>query len=158
MRKLVLFKIGSKNAQLPKMIGAFLVVISVLMLIQSGAVMFDSWQSIKGFNECVDDAYSLETDSTGISAVLSELKYQDCKESFRDITGAQVQGNQKYITSRQKWTAFLTPVSVFFGWAIVFLFALFLFNSASIVVPVEQVEIPLGKPKPIKKKVKKKRK
>ncbi|MBT4597104.1 MAG: hypothetical protein HOC95_03945, partial [Candidatus Diapherotrites archaeon] len=65
MRKLVLFKIGSKNAQLPKMIGAFLVVISVLMLIQSGAVMFDSWQSIKGFNECVDDAYSLETDSTG---------------------------------------------------------------------------------------------
>jgi hypothetical protein len=151
LRKLVLFKIGSKDAQLPKLIGAFLIVISVLMLIQSGAVMFDSWHTIRGFDECVDDAYSLDTDATGISAVLSELKYQDCKESFQEITGAQVPGNQKYLTSRQKWTAFLTPVSVFFAWAIVFLFALFLFNSATVVVPVEELELNLSKPRKTKK-------
>ena len=137
----MLFKIGSKNAQLPKLIGAFLIVISVLMLFQSGAVMFDSWQAIKGFNDCVDNAYSIDADVSGISAVLSELKYQDCKSSFKDITSAQVPGGQTYLTARQKWTAFLTPVSVFFAWAIVFLFALFLFNSATIVVPVEQIEI-----------------
>jgi len=126
------------------------------MLLQSGAVMFDSQQTIRGFQECVDDAYSLDTDATGISAVLSELKYQDCKESFQEITGAQIPGNQKYLTSRQKWTAFLAPVSVFFAWAIVFLFALFLFNSATVVVPVEQLELDVSKPRKVKKKSKRK--
>ena len=152
-----MFKIGSKNAQLPKMVGAFLVIISVLMLIQSGAIMFDSWGAVKEFNSCVDKAYSIEGDVRGLDAILSELKYQDCKNSLYQITGAQITGGKTYLTSRQFWTAFTTPVSFFFAWAIVFLFALFLFNSSSIVVPIEQIEFPLNneaKTKSFKKKKK----
>jgi hypothetical protein len=133
------------------MIGAFLIVISVLMLIQSGAVMFDSWSAVKEFNGCVDKAYSVEGEVQGLDAILSELKYQDCKTSLFQITGAQVTGGKTYLTSRQFWTAFTTPVSFFFAWAIVFLFALFLFGSSSIIVPVEQVE--LQSKKIVRKKV-----
>lgn len=107
--------------------------------------MFDSWSAVKEFNYCVDKAYSVEGDVQGLDAILSELKYQDCKNSLYQITGAQVVGGKTYLTSRQFWTAFATPVSVFFVWAIIFLFALFLFNSSSIIVPVEQVEIELNK-------------
>ena len=148
MKKIVLFKIGSKEAQLPKTIGAFLIIIAVLMLISSGAAMFDSWQAVKGFEDCVDDAYAVDQGTTPeLSAILTELKFQDCKESLYQISGTQIPGGNTYLTTRQKATAFLGPVSVFFGWAIVFLFALFLFNSATVIVPVEQIEIPLTRPK-----------
>ncbi|MDD3083607.1 MAG: hypothetical protein PHP82_01155 [Candidatus ainarchaeum sp.] len=158
MKKIVLFKIGSKSAQLPRLVGAFLIVISILMLIQSGAVMFDSWTAVKEFNVCIDKAYSIEGEVQGLDAILSELKYQDCKNSLYQITGAQVTGGKMYLTSRQFWTAFTTPVSIFFVWAIIFLFALFLFNSSSIVVPVEQIEIPLNKNNSLKRIFKSKKK
>lgn len=126
--------------------------ISVLMLVHSGAVMFDSWQTVKQFNECVNDAYSIEGVNPELASILSELKYQDCKESLNDITGAQITAGSKYLTSRQFWTAFIAPVTVFLGWAIVFLFALFLFNNTAVVVPVQQVEIDLKNKKKINKK------
>jgi len=110
--------------------------------------MFDSWQAVKGFEDCVDDAYAVDQGTTPeLSAILTELKFQDCKESLYQISGTQIPGGNTYLTTRQKATAFLGPVSVFFGWAIVFLFALFLFNSATVIVPVEQIEIPLTRPK-----------
>jgi len=155
LKKIVLFKIGSKEAQLPKTIGAFLIIIAVLMLISSGAAMFDSWQAVKGFEDCVDDAYAVDQGTTPeLSAILTELKFQDCKDSLYQITGTQIPGGNAYLTTRQKATAFLGPVSVFFVWAIVFLFALFLFNSATVVVPVEEIEISLDKPKVVLRKKK----
>ena len=147
MKKLVLFKIGSKDAQLPKLVGAFLIVLSILMLVHSGAVMFDSWQSIKGFDECVINSYKSASEigvENGMDKVVYELKVRDCKESLYQISGAQIPGGVYTLSLRQMATAFLGPVSNFFAWALVFLFALFLFNSASVVVPVEQVEIPLS--------------
>lgn len=155
MKKLVLFKIGSRDAQLPKLIGSFLIVISVLMLVHSGAVMFDSWKAIRGFDECVINAYKDSSEmvvENGLDKVVYELKVKDCKDSLYQISGAQLPGGVYNLTLRQMATAFLGPVSIFFAWSIVFLFALFLFNSASVVVPVEQVEIPLNSNKVNKSK------
>ena len=158
MKKIVLFKIGSREAQLPKTIGAFLMIISVLMLFSSGALMFDSWQTVKGFDDCVIDAYKtseLINVGNGIEKLVYELKINECKDSLYQSTGAQIPGGNYELSMRQKATAFLGPVSVFLGWAIVFLFALFLFNSATIVVPVEQIEISLSKSKVESKRKKK---
>ena len=155
MKRIVLFKIGSREAQLPKTVGAFLIIIAVLMLIHSGAVMFDSWQAVRGFDECVIDAYKaaeIVNVDNGIGKLIYEMKVGECKNSLYQITGAQVPGGVYNMSIRQASTALLGPVSVFFGWAIVFLFALFLFNSATIVVPVEELEIPLGKTKSKKRK------
>lgn len=163
MKKLVLFKIGSRDAQLPKLIGSFLIVISILMLIHSGAVMFDSWKAIRGFDDCVIDAYRASSAmgvENGVDRLVYEFKVKDCKDSLYQISGAQLPGGVYNLTLRQMATAFLGPVSIFFAWSVVFLFALFLFNSASVVVPVEQVEIPIKQSNklPNKKPVKKKKK
>jgi hypothetical protein len=154
LRKIVLFKIGSVNAELPKMIGMFLLIISVLMLVNSGAGIFDAGLAAKDFDKCVENSGVKDLGVLSeAQQIFAELRYQDCKNSFFQISGAQVPGGSTNLTTRQFWTAFTGPVSMFFIWAIVFLFALFLFNSASIVVPVEEVEIPLtNNSKPVSKK------
>ena len=165
MKKIILFKIGSKNAQLPKMIGAFLIVISILMLIQSGGAMYSSWQALKEYDYCVGSSGILEFGtaynphgSVSLNNLLAEMKFDSCRDTLYQQTGVQVSGGQTKIdfwNSRQFWMALLAPISAFFGWIIIFLFALFLFNSASIVVPVEQIEIPIATEKRTVKKKKK---
>lgn len=146
MKRLFLFKIGDSHVELPKLIGAFLIIVAVLMLVKSGAVMFDSWQSVRDFDGCIDNAVNYADDASvnpSIDYMVSELKVQECKNSLYQITGAQIPGGVYNLTQRQAWTAVLGPIVHFFGWAIVFLFALFLFNNNSIVVPIEQVELPV---------------
>jgi hypothetical protein len=131
---------------LPKLIGGFLIIIAVLMLVKSGAVMFDSWQSVRDFDDCIINAYnsadSLAVDN-GVSSLIYSIRVQECKNSLYQITGAQVPGGVFALTTRQAWTAVLGPVVQFFIWAIVFLFAIFLFKNNSVVVPIEQVELPV---------------
>jgi len=148
---MVLYKIGSRDSQLPKMIGAFLIVIAVLMLIQSGARMYDSWQVLKGFDDCVSKAADISTSvgdaqvQPALAQTVFELRYQDCKQSLYEITGAQIKGGETTIVpwSRTFFTAMINPIAMFFMWAIVFLIALFMFNSGEVIVPVEEAEIPL---------------
>ncbi len=146
MKRLFLFKIGDSHVELPKLIGGFLIIIAVLMLVKSGAVMFDSWQSVRDFDDCIITAYnsadSLAVDN-GISSLIYSIRVQECKNSLYQITGAQVPGGVFALTTRQAWTAVLGPVVQFFIWAIVFLFAIFLFKNNSVVVPIEQVELPV---------------
>lgn len=146
MKRLFLFKIGDSHVELPKLIGGFLIIVAVLMLVKSGAVMFDSWQSVRDFDNCVIDAVSYADDGSinpSIDYLVSELKVQECKNSLYQITGAQIPGGVYNLTTRQAWTAVLGPIVQFFIWTIVLLFALFLFNNNSIVVPIEQVELPV---------------
>ncbi len=116
------------------------------MLVKSGAVMFDSWQSVRDFDDCIINAYnsadSLAVDN-GVSSLIYSIRVQECKNSLYQITGAQVPGGVFALTTRQAWTAVLGPVVQFFIWAIVFLFAIFLFKNNSVVVPIEQVELPV---------------
>jgi hypothetical protein len=146
LKRLFLFKIGNSQLELPKLIGAFLIIIAVLMLVKSGAVMFDSWQSVRDFDECITNAVNYADDasvSPSVDYMVSELKVHECKNSLYQITGAQVPGGVYNLTQRQAWTAVLGPIVQFFSWAVVFLFALFLFNNGSVVVPIEQVELPI---------------
>jgi hypothetical protein len=116
------------------------------MLIKSGAVMFDSWQAVRDFDGCIIDAYnsadSLDFDN-GLGKLIYSVRAQECKDSLYQITGAQVPGGVFSLTARQAWTAVLGPIVQFFFWSIVLLFSLFLFNNNSVVVPIEQVELPV---------------
>ncbi|MCX6803010.1 MAG: hypothetical protein NTY48_00370 [Candidatus Diapherotrites archaeon] len=141
MRKTILLRLGTRDFQWTQLLGVFLAIITVLMLIKSAAVMFDSWQSVRDFNKCVEfsgikDLSSLE----GSDMLLAELCYQDCKSTFFDITGAQVPALQKGLTSRQSATALVEPIAWFFLWAALFMLALFFLFSRAIVIPIEEVE------------------
>ena len=158
MRKVILLKVGSKDVQLPQMIGAFIIIIAVLMMINAGAVMFDSWGALKEFNACVEMSGVNDMDVLDpAEQLLAQMRYDDCKDSLYEITGTQIKAGQTTIDkySRQFWTALTGPVSTFFVWAIVLLVGLFIYNNTSIIIPVQELEV---KPRAKKKKAKRKRK
>jgi hypothetical protein len=153
LKKVILLKIGSKEFQLPQMIGAFVIIIAVLMLINAGAVMFDSWGALKEFNSCVEmsginDMSVLDP----AQQLLAQMRYGDCKNSLYEITGAQVRAGQISLTSRQFWTALTGPISSFFTWMIVLLIGLFIYNNTSIIIPGQEIEVEEKKSKVVKKK------
>ena len=141
VRKTILLRLGTKEFRWTQVLGVFLGIITVLMLVQSAAVMFDSWQSVRDFNKCVEFSGKNElTSLVGSDQLLAELRFQDCKSSLYQITGAQVPAMQLSMTSRQAATALVQPVACFFAWATLFLLALFLMFNNALVIPIEEVE------------------
>ena len=103
--------------------------------------MFDSWQSVRDYNKCVEFSGVKELDAlTGTDQLLAQLRFADCKSSLYDLTGAQIPAMQNSITSRQTATALVTPIAWFFFWAAFFMAALFFLFNKYIVIPIEEVE------------------
>ena len=110
-----------KKVFIPKLIGAFFIWFALVMFIFSCAKMYDSWDTIKNYPNCVEKIGS-ET------SVEARMQYADCKESLYNITGLQLRGDQFTITARQMLMTLLWPIGQILFWAIVFLAGLFLYN------------------------------
>ena len=145
MRTDVLFAIGGKNFQLPKLIGAFLVFGAILMLFMTVAHMFEVWTSLKDYPNCVSTAL----DVSGANLEQAKSMYKDCREILHNITGIQLLSAQVDINGRQYWIALISPVANIFLWSIVFFFGIMLYNTGKIIIPIERVQ---SKPAPVKKK------
>ncbi len=157
MRKFVVFRIGSKNSQLPRLIGSFLVAIAVLMLISSGGQMFDTWRSLKEYKYCADASGIIQSSNSfdpsetySVDDLIAQERYSECRMSLYQTTGTQVPVGKFEVElwkSRQFWIAMLTPIASFFIWAIIFLIGLFFYNNPALVLPVESAEFEKRKRK-----------
>lgn len=130
LRRILFFKLGGQDFQMSRLIGAFILVIAALLLVRSAAIMFDSWDALKAYPNCLSEI-------TG-NDQLAQLKYLDCKDSLYNITGTQLKGGQGMYSSRQFWTALLLPIGNLFFWAIVFMAGIIFYRSGNIVIPIEQ--------------------
>jgi len=138
---MILLRVGGRNFQWVQVLGVFLAIITVLMLIKSAAVMFDSWQSVRDFNKCVEFSGVKELDSlVGSDQLLAQLRFSDCKDALYELTGAQIPAMQTSMTSRQVATALVNPIAWFFFWAALFMLGLFFLFNRAIIIPVEEIE------------------
>ena len=138
---MALFYFGKTRFFLPKLIGAFVVVLAAVMFIVAAGNMFDSWDAMSKYPGCLEKIGS-ETDEVAMA------KYLDCKDSLYKITGMQLRPDQQRITTRQFLITLLRPIGELLFWAAVFLFGLFLYNTR--IVKVEPQ--PLFKKEENKKK------
>lgn len=130
LKRIIFFKLGGKDFQLSRLIGAFVLVIAMLMLVRSAAVMFDSWDALKDYPSCLSQISTADA--------LAQLQYMDCKQSLYNITGTELKGGQGMYSSRQFWTALLMPIAGLFFWAVIFLTGIMFYRTGNIVVPIEQ--------------------
>ncbi len=142
---MALFYFGKSRFFLPKAIGSFLIVLAIVMFVVAAGQMFDSWDAMKRYPDCIASIGS-ETDSVAM------LKYLECKDSLYRITGMQLRPDQARITQRQFTIALMSPIGELLLWSAVFLFGLFLYNTQIVRF------VPKVRPEPVENPKKKRKK
>ncbi len=139
------FKLGSTDFYLTRLIGSFIMIAALLMFFSASANMFDSWTALKDYPTCIS---SVSSDNV----VLAQMQYLDCKDSLNELTGLQLRGGQDRITTRQFWSALISPIASLFFWAAILIAGIAFYRAGELVVPIEQAIVELNKKKKLKKK------
>jgi len=132
LRKIMSFKLASRDAHLPKLVGAFIVFAALLLFLRAAANMYDSWDAVQSYPSCIKKIGS-EVDE------VAQLQYMHCKDALYKITGVQLRGDQDRLSRSQFWAALLGPIAEFLWWAVVFILGIIFYRTGNIVVPIEQV-------------------
>ena len=146
MKRILQFRLATKEAHLPKLIGAFILFAALLMFLRAGALMYDSWDSVKNYPDCVENLVPL---FEGDNGVVAHLQYTHCKDALYNATGIQLRGDQTQISGRQWWAALLGPIAEVLAWAVIFILGIIFYRTGNIVIPIEQSihELPTRKKK-----------
>lgn len=140
----MLFRIGSRDVHLPKLLGAFIMIGSILMLLQSLTLMFDSWENVKAIHSCIDAANS------GTATI------QECQTQAYYAFNILLKASQYRLTDLQITSGLIPPIANVFFWVAVFIIGMVFYRSWKIAIPIEEQTYELGKTNP-KWKTRKKR-
>ena len=116
------FYFGKSRVFLPRLLGAFILLLAIIMFVVSSGHMFDSWDAMSKYPSCVSKI-GTQTDQVAM------LQYLDCKDSLYNITGLQLRPDQPRITSRQFVITLLSPIAELLFWAAAFVLGLFLYKT-----------------------------
>ncbi len=111
---------GANRIFLPRLLGAFLLAAALLMFISASGQMFDTWDTLRKYPECIEKKDE---------AIDTFAQIQYCKQSLADVTGLHLRPDQARPTTRQFLITLLPPVALLFFWASVFLLGLILYQT-----------------------------
>lgn len=126
MHRIVIFRIANKNIHLPKLIGAIVLIIAILMIFQSVASIVDTVEDVRSIQNC----YRLVTDTKN-----DVLACQANAESY----GIPIRSEQTNISTEQLIIAIINPLVALLSWCVLFLLGLMFYRSGKLVIPIEEV-------------------
>ena len=124
---------GRNRIFLPKLAGAFLLVAALFMFIVASGKMFDTWDALKKYPDCIEQ----KDISIG-----SFAQMQYCKQSLADVTGLHLAHDSAKISTRQFVVTLLPPVAELLFWATVFIIGL-IFYQTGIVKQAARQALPV---------------
>lgn len=139
MRRIMFFKIAGQNVHIPKLAGAFIIFIALLMFFQAGALMIESWDNLKFVNNC------LQT-SQGYGPT-----FEACQEYAFD-TGLTVRPGQDELNTKQYAVGLFPPIASLLFWLILLGLGIVFYKTGNLVVPIEQSVTEVKEKKVRKKK------
>ncbi|MFH1752284.1 MAG: hypothetical protein ABH821_05100 [archaeon] len=135
MKRMIYFRLGSKNVHLPKLVGAFVFIAAVLFFLVSGAAMFETWDNIKETKECLS------------ANVNDPIQFNQCKDNALDSLGIHIRSDQRTLSFEQYSMALLKPIAFWLLWIAGVLIGLIIYQSGKMMIPIEQTirELPSRK-------------
>ena len=127
MRKIMFFRVAGKDVHMPKLIGAFILLAALLMFIASTATMFDSWDSVKYLNTCLEKA-----------APGSPADFTECRDTLYKTTGMYLKAGQGKLTATQIASVLLGPIASVLFWAAILFVGYILYRTGELVIPIEE--------------------
>ena len=126
MRRIILFRLGSRDVHLPKLFGAFVMLAATLMLLQSLTGMFDSWENVKAIHACVDAANS------------NSISFETCQQQAYYSFGLLLRANQFRMTDLQVAFGLLGRVAAVFFWVAALIVGMVFYRSGRLTLPIEE--------------------
>ncbi len=131
MRRIILFRLGSRDVHLPKLFGAFIMLAATLMLMQSLTGMFDSWENVKAIHACVDAANS------------NTISFEACQDQAETAFGILLRPNQFRMTDLQVAFGLLGKVAAVFFWVAALIVGMVFYRSGKLTLPIEENTIEM---------------
>ena len=127
MHKIMYFRLGGRDVHVPRLIGAFLIFIALLMFFKAGATMVNSWDDIKQTNSCL-----------GVLGASPE--YTPCRDFAMQSLDISIRPDQTSLNSKQWAAALFGPIASLFFWLVILLLGFTLYKTGNFVVPIEETE------------------
>lgn len=135
MRDIMAVRVGSKYLVVPRLIGATLVLIAIIMLVVATSDVVLTWDRIKAVESCVYIARAAGGNGGDDLAALTQL--QTCA-ILGQQAGVQIRLDGKAVPDEEKWNAMLPKVAAWLGWVLLLVIALLIYQSGKLVLPVEE--------------------
>lgn len=123
------FRIGGKDLQLTRLVGAFVLLASFLFFVQASANMFNSWDNLKQVSGCIEGANEFSDN-------LTEMTY--CQDQAKKALDIYVSVEQEHLTFRQFLGVLLGPIAFVLVWLAILFIAWTLYRSGDLVIPLEE--------------------
>ncbi len=155
MGKLTYYKIGGKLHRV-KLIGAFVVLVALLMFIKASADMWESWDAVKSFEGCMETVGRCDTAQAGEEVFAKQdpceidewqKDYDACRADLRNSTGLNLQTGKAKLSWWQFVSALMQPMAAFFFWLAVLMAGWLVYISGRIAIPIVQAESEIKKKK-----------
>jgi hypothetical protein len=125
LKRVIFFRVAGRAVHLPKLLGALILLVAAMMVIQQAALMKEYWDSVKGYQGCLTKASE-------------RADIELCKDYLYRVTGFAVLPDEGQLTDSQKAVALLSPISNLFLWAAVFVGGLLVYRTGNLVIPIEE--------------------
>lgn len=134
------FRFAGADVHTPRLIGAFVLFAALLMFVGSVAEMFNSWDNLKYWEECL-----LEADD-------DVARYQDCRADLYNNTGIYMHYGEAKLSTRQTATLLLSPIAGIFLWLAILFIGWMLYKTGDLVLPIEETVRDVERKKKRKRK------
>lgn len=147
MRRVMYYSLAGRDVHISKLIGAFIIVVALLLFFKSGANMIDSWDNVKFVNACLKNVAG------------DEEKFIVCQDQALKSLDVYIRPGQDELNTKQFAMALLSPIAWLLFWIVVLILGLFFYRTGAFQIPIEERAAekpvrPVRKPKKVKKKKK----
>ncbi len=132
MRRLIYLRVADRDVHMPRLIGAFVLVAALLMFLHACFSMFDSWNTVKYYNSCVEGLSSYQTTQE------QRDQFIFCADALYRATGVVVRGEAPLLSGAQFAGAILAPIASVLFWLAILLFGYLLYRSGDLEIPIEE--------------------
>ncbi len=132
MRRIIYFRVAGRDVHLPRLIGSFILFAAFLMFVHGSAKMFDSWDNMKYYGNCVQ---GIDSDQ---SIADQRVHFNSCADTLYKSTGIVVREETPKLTARQFWSGLLVPIATILFWLAVLFVGYFLYRTGKLVLPIEE--------------------
>ena len=142
MRKLFYSRVAGRNVHLPKMVGAFIIVATILMFAQSASSLFDARDVMVYYQTCI-------TDLGKTADILQQhSQFEFCSNQLYNATGLVVRADSPMLTYRQFFIGLSGKLAALLFWLAVLIAGYFLYRSDRLLAPIESaVSVPAAEEK-----------